>query len=180
MHKYSGSLSILIILIVIFSSCNKLDEDEIIENSGAKQSISAKINGEDFSASGILVTAQYSNLNEMVHSLAIGGAELPFNGVTRAIALAIVSADSTEINQGEIYTAISNSKIGAGEYAYDNNSIDIKAVSENTDIATITITKIDYDKKLVSGTFSFDGSDEDDPGTIYQIRDGVFTDVSFE
>jgi hypothetical protein len=58
--------------------------------------------------------------------------------------------------------------------------LDIKAVSDNTEMATITITDIDFDTKLVSGTFSFDGADDDDPNTIYEVRNGVFTDVSFE
>ncbi|MEZ4847299.1 MAG: hypothetical protein R3B93_01425 [Bacteroidia bacterium] len=48
----------------------------------------------------------------------------------------------------------------------------IKALSKNTEVATITITEIDYSKKTVSGTFSFDAYDEDDPGKIYEIRDG--------
>jgi ferric-dicitrate binding protein FerR (iron transport regulator) len=46
----------------------------------------------------------------------------------------------------------------------------LEALFEDIEVATITMTEIDYAKKTVSGTFSFDAYDEDDPGKRYQIR----------
>jgi len=171
------TLSILLFFMLLFSACKEEDNGIDIPTDGGE--ISAKINGKEFSTSGILVTAEYNIQNETIHSLAIGGAKLPVNGVTEAIALAIVSTDASGINVGDTYTATSTTKIAGAEYVFDDNTTDIKALSGNTDVVTITITDIDFDKKLVSGTFTFDGTDDDDPNTIYEVRDGIFKDVSF-
>lgn len=172
-------LPILVITFVFLSACIKV-EDPVIDVPEGTATFSAKINGETFSVSGVQVTAEYVSQNVMVQTLGIAAAELPVNGVTRAIALAIVSTDSSGINEGETYVATSTSKAGAGEYNYDNGTVDIKALSSITDVATITITKIDYNSKHVSGTFSFNGADDQTSSTIYIITDGVFTDVPFD
>ena len=182
MNKHLTYFSITLLIITILFSC-KSKEDILDDITSDTNSITAKINGEDFSASGLTVTAEYSIPNAMVQTLGIVGAEIPINGVTRAIALAIVSTDATWIISGETYTATGSTKVGAGEYNIENSTTntDINAVSSNTDVATITITAIDYSTKLVSGTFSFDAIDEDDnSNTTYQVRDGEFNDVSFE
>ncbi|WP_026713701.1 DUF6252 family protein [Flavobacterium daejeonense] len=63
------------------------------------------------------------------------------------------------------------------EYGYwglnDNNP------DENT--GSITITKIDTEKKTISGTFQFKGywSDYDNPRTPIQFTNGVFTDLPY-
>lgn len=178
MKQHLLSLSLLIILAL--TACQSAKSDIDIPDEEATNSLSAKVNGENFSVSGILVTAQYSVTGQTIETLAIGGAEPPLNGTSRGIALAIVSIDGTGINVGDTYTANSTTKAAAGEYVFDNSSADIKAESENTDEVTITITEIDFDRKIVSGTFSFDGVDEDDPTTIYEVREGTFTEVSFE
>lgn len=144
-------------------------------------SITADINGESFSASGILVTGELTESNASVQTLAIVGAELPLSGLTRGLVLAVVSTDGGGIIAGETYSATSSTLRAAGEYTLDDDAqIDVKAYSSNTDVASISITAIDFDQKLVSGTFSFDAVDEDDPNTVYEVRNGTFTDVSFE
>lgn len=163
---------------ILFSACSEVDP--IIDMATGPNSISAKINGENFSASGILVTAEYSTTTSgTVQTLAIGAAKLPLNGVTTAIALAVVALDSSDFQSGAIFVATDSSRLAAGEYSLDDNSVDIKAVSSNTDVATITLTEIDFTNKTVSGTFSFDGADDDDPNTIYEVREGVFTEIPF-
>lgn len=179
MKQHIFSLALMAILALAACQSAK-DNIEPPQEEEPANSLSAKINGEEFSVSGILVTAQYSASSQMIESLAIGGAEPPLNGTATAIALAIVSIDGTGINPGETYTANSSTKAGAGEYVFENSNTDIKAESDNTDEVTITITAIDFDRKVVSGTFSFDGVDEDDPGTVYEVREGVFKEVSFD
>jgi hypothetical protein len=172
-------ITLLATTMAMFMSCSKADDPNIDVPAGPA-TLSANINGEAFSVSGIQVTAEYVVQNEMVQSLAIVGAKPPLNGVTEAIALAVVSADSTGINSGETYTAGSTIKTGAGEYVYDDGIQDIKALSSITGVATITITKIDYNSKLVSGTFSFNASTNLISSFVYIITDGVFTDVPFD
>ncbi len=171
--------ALLLLLGLSFTSCVEIPD--ILDDPTQTGSITAKINGEDFSVSGLLVTANLTESTANIQTLAIGGAKLPLDGITRAIALAIVSTDGNGFQAGQTYTATSTTEAAAGEYSIDDgNAIDIKAVSENTDVATITLTDIDFTQKIVSGTFSFDGADKDDLNTIYEVRDGVFKDVSFE
>lgn len=173
-----SSLSILLLLAILFSSC--VDPNEIIDNIG-DASFSAKINGEDFSVIGPLVTADYSEQSQIVATIGIVAAKLPIGGITEGFALAIVSTDSSGIQVGDTFSATSTEKAGAGEYVLeDGNAVDVNAFSSNTGVASITVTAIDFDKKIVSGTFSFDAVDDDDPNTVYEIREGKFTDVSFE
>lgn len=171
------SIVVLLFLSFSFTSCEPIEDiKEEIEEGGE---FSATINGENFTAKGILVTAEYVSAATGVTSLGIAAAKLPLDGVTKAFALAIVSIDSTGIEAGDVFTSVSVQKVGAGEYTVKSDTEDIKAVSSETKIATITITDFDLDNKLVSGTFSFDGIDEDDPNTVYEVRDGIFTDVEF-
>ena len=179
--KPSKIILILLLSIWIIQACQPVEE--IIEETpnDTANVLSAKIDGVEFSVKGILVDAEYSRVNEMVQTLSIGGAKAPFNDVTEGLVLAVVSADSSGIFAGETYTSTSLTKVGGGEYVFDDNTIKIKAVSDDdTHLATITITAIDYTKKVVSGTFSFDAVDDNNPSKVYQVRDGVFTDVSFE
>lgn len=172
------SIAVLLFLSFSFTSCEPIIEDikEEIEEGGE---FSATINGENFTAKGILVTAHYDSSATGVVTLGIGAAKLPLDGVTKAFALAAVSIDSTGIGAGDVFTSASVNKVGAGEYSVKSDTQDIKAVSAETKNATIMITAFDLTNKLVSGTFSFDGIDEDDPNTIYEVRDGIFTDIEF-
>lgn len=63
------------------------------------------------------------------------------------------------------------------EYGYW--SINDDNPDENT--GSITITKIDTEKKTISGTFQFKGywSDSDNPRTPIQFTNGVFTDLPY-
>ncbi|MEZ4685922.1 MAG: DUF6252 family protein [Bacteroidia bacterium] len=172
--KLKIAFSLLVLTALISTSCTP----DIVDPTGG--SLTATIDGESFSVNGILITATYGDVSEAIQTLSIGGAEPPFNGTTRGLALVVLSSDSTGINEGETYTATTLAKTAAGEYFLSNNSTDIRAYSNNTDVATITITSLDYDKKVVSGTFSFDGVDDDDPGVVYRVRNGEFKDVVFK
>lgn len=51
--------------------------------------------------------------------------------------------------------------------------------TNSTNKGSVTITKLDLGKKIVSGTFSFIADDEDSPGNTTQVTDGRF-DVKFD
>lgn len=176
MNRRLLSLSILLLITFIFSACQV---DDIIDNPSDTNSITATIDGEAFSVSGILVSAEYIAQNQMIQSMAIGGVKFPLNGVTQSLALAIVSIDSTGIAVDDVYNSGTVAKTAAGEYVLKDANTDIKAFSSNTNVAIIVITDINLTTKRVSGTFSFDASDDDDSTKIYKIRDGVFKDISF-
>lgn len=161
---------------LILFACEPVEQ--IIEEQEENGTFTAKVDGEVFSLSGVFVSAEYVKSNEMVQSLAIAAAKPPITGITTGIVLAVVATDSSEITGGDVFSATNPQKIAAGEYVLeDDNGTDIKAFSENTDIATITITKIDLANNLVSGTFVFDAIDEDEPGKTYMITEGIFTDI---
>lgn len=171
------SIATLLFLSFSITSCEPLEDiKEEIEEGGE---FVATINGTTFSVSGLLVTGEYSELQAGVTTLAIAAAKLPLDGITEGFALALVSTDSTGIEIGDEFTATSVQMVAGAEYVIQGDNQDIKALSTETNTTIVTITAIDFDNKLVSGTFSFDGVDKDDPNTVYEVRDGVFTDVEF-
>lgn len=171
------SLAALLFISFSVSSCDQTQE--IIDDIEEGGEFSATVNGSAYSVSGLLVTGEYSELQAGVTSLAIAAAQISLDGGSEAFALAMASTDSTGIEAGDEFTATSILHAGGGEYLIQGNNQDVKALSTETNTATITITAIDFEKNIVSGTFSFDAVDSDDPTTVYEIRDGVFTDVEF-
>ncbi|MEO0468929.1 MAG: DUF6252 family protein [Bacteroidota bacterium] len=169
-------LSIFLIFSVSFSAC--IDVEEIIESEPG--SITATINGESFSVSGLLTDGELNIQGTNIESMAIGGATLPLSGVTEGIALAIVAADGMPLEAGKTYTVSSNTAVAGAEYVQEGANLDLKAIAQENGLGTITITKLDRTEKLVSGTFEFDGIDDDFPNMVYEVRDGKFTDIVFD
>lgn len=172
---------ILFASLLILSSCVTPLIEDIPEKASGEGSLTAEVNDDDFSVTGLLVTAEATQANNSIFTFAIGAAELPIGGLSRSISLSVVSTDGSAIEAGETYTAASMMNASAGEYSFqDNTNVNIRALSSNTNVASVTITKIDMVAKRVSGTFSFDGADKNDPNIIYEVRNGEFTDVFFE
>ncbi len=179
MNLRISTFSALLFVMVFFTACPKNEDDSFTLEQGG--TLTATVDGDLFSASGTEITAEHNTINTVTHTLTIGGIELPINGVTKSIVLAAVLTNNpTGFVSGEVYTASDPDRVAAGEYVRNDNSVDIKALSSNTGEATITITEIDFTNNLVSGTFSFDASDDDDPNTIYKIRNGEFKEVAFD
>ena len=163
-------------LFLALSSCKQTDN--LIDPTPGENSMTAVIDGNEFAVSGIPVTANYSVVSDTIHTLAVAAATPPFDGVTEGIALALVSIGIDSMQAGDVFIVTSLERRAGAEYFLESPSQDISATAFETDIATVTITAIDYEEKLVSGIFSFDAGDRDDSTKVYQIRDGVFTDVS--
>ncbi|WNJ20355.1 hypothetical protein [Pontibacter sp. G13] len=172
-HFFSWGL-----MIMLFVACqnNEIDFDP----TPSTNSIRATVDGVEVAISGITVTGNYTENSNWMQTLTVGGARTNPNGQVEGISLVMISADTTGIMEGDTYTATSLAKRGSGLYYIDNSPSDISATSLNSDVATITITKLDYTEKLVSGIFSFEGVDDDQPNQTYQVIDGEFTDVSFD
>lgn len=181
MSSCISRFTFLLSTVLLLSSCVNNIVDDIPEEVSGEGLMTAKVNDEAFSANGIFVTAEASQSNDKIVTLAIGASELTVGGLTKAISLSLVSTDGSSIEAGETYTAASMSNTSAGEYAFEDNvNVNIRALSSNTDVATITITEIDMVAKRVSGTFSFDATDPNVPNMTYEVRNGEFRDVSFE
>ncbi|MEO1449157.1 MAG: DUF6252 family protein [Bacteroidota bacterium] len=169
------------LLISSLLACQPVDPGEITPEPDEEGGLlEALVNGVEFKVGGLLVSAEINDLANGIQTLTVGGANLPVNGEHDGIVLAVVSTDSTDIEAGEVYKAsLQDPRVG-GEYVIErDNQDDLKAFSSETGVATITITALDRDKKLVSGTFSFDAVDPDFPDTVYEVREGKFTAVPY-
>ena len=70
--------------------------------------------------------------------------------------------------------------IMTGGYAIDiNGDNTIGATTELAASNTATITAIDRNRKMVSGTFSYNAIDEDTKN-VYEVRNGIFTLIPYE
>ncbi|GLB53179.1 hypothetical protein NBRC110019_22190 [Neptunitalea chrysea] len=91
-----------------------------------------------------------------------------FNRITLSI-----STNAKELEEGQSYQLIEN-EIG-NAYATYSFATNATTTSSNNS-GTLTITKLDLDNQIISGTFSFDIIDFE--GNLRQIRDGRF-DMQF-
>lgn len=156
------------------ASCEDLDIPD--DPTGSDARIAATIDGQPFTVTGILVTGELLEAGG-VNTMAIGGATLPLGGTTEGFALALVHADGTAFAPGQAFTPSGTTAIAGCEYLLETGILDIRAESDNTGFGSITLTDYDAANGLASGTFEFDGVDDDDPGTVFEIRDGVFENI---
>jgi hypothetical protein len=151
-------------------------EDPSGTPSGDMARIAATIDGQPFTVTGILVTGEMPT-GALVNTLAIGGSTLPLGGTTEGFALALVHTDGSAFAAGQSFDAAGSTAIAAGEYLLETPGLDIRAESGNTDQGVIVLSSYDPVQQLASGTFWFDGVDDDDPSITYEIRDGIFENV---
>lgn len=156
------------------------DEPPDIPLPGGDASLSATINGTPFAVSGPLVTGELLGTAAGPRTLAIGGATLPLGGVTEGIALAFVHVDGSAFAAGQVHTGADTLYRGAGEWFRETTFLDVRALSAETGVATLTLTAFDTATGRASGSFSFDAVDPDDPGIVQEIRDGTFTNVPID
>ncbi|MDF9798686.1 hypothetical protein OKW21_003949 [Catalinimonas alkaloidigena] len=189
MKKNPSALLFFFVCLTFLAACSNDDEDDVakdiledIEDNLSQNgiaSITATINGNEFSASGVFVTSVLSPLGNGSYNLAIGGARIN-DGVNYALVLGIISSDFSSLSEGDTFVGDDSEKLMIGYYTLDdNNTVDFKAETEMAETNILTITKIDREAKLISGTFSYDAIDEDTKN-VYEVRDGEFTDVQYD
>ncbi|MDR6968236.1 hypothetical protein J2X31_002253 [Flavobacterium arsenatis] len=91
------------------------------------------------------------------------------HSIFRAVALATNASEITNDQQYELSCNEPNNHYG--EVAFTRQLLD--ATTCNSSFGTMTITKLDFDNNIVSGTFEFDVI-HPNSGEIIQIRDGRF------
>lgn len=186
MRKFRIHLVSLMFSFLFVTGCGSDDSEDIIEDlnddmdnvdPGTPGSITAKINGEDFSISGIFVTADLSDQSNG-YLLAIGGLKW-VNETYYGMTLAMISSDFSTLDVGDTFSGGNSEMFFAGGYSVEiDDEIEIQSSSELVSSASCTITKIDRENNLISGTFSFDAIDDSAEKT-YEVREGVFTDIEY-
>ena len=175
----SKSIFLILLLACAFMSCQKAEET--FNPTPNTNSVTAKVDGEDFAVSGITVSGTYSINSDGWETLGIASGRTRSDGETDGISLTMISTDSTGIQVGDTYVATSLEIRGGCQYFLtDVNGETLEASSLETDVASITITEIDFATKVVSGTFTFEGADDDFPNVLVKVTEGEFKNVSFD
>ncbi len=182
--KYSKS--ILIAALLIISACGSDDTlidmipDDNAVPPGTPGSITCKIDGENFSASGVLATGDLAFTGEF-YVLGIAGVDF-IDQDTVGLVLVVSGNGFGTLMEGQVITGtgdIINNPLAAGEVNINQlPAKEVAATSLETDVATITITNLDRDNELISGTFSLEGLDPDTNTTVI-VTEGDFTDIPY-
>ena len=182
---YLKAAGIWLIALLIMSSCGSDDTPDLLPDDddvvpGTPRSVTCKINGEGFSAT-VPFTGGTLSLTGSFYAIAIVGADF-FGRDTVSIAIAISGNELSTLNTGDAFSGTGNilEDFAVGEVNVNNRpSVEQEASSSETDNATVTITKIDRDNKLISGTFSYEAVDPDSQ-TTFSVTEGVFTDIEYD
>ncbi len=172
--------ALLVFSFVLLSGCESDDESDsnIPGNTPDAGTITATIDGEDFSSSSPFVTAIVSEGNNGSYTISIGGVTVS-GGVNEGVTIGLVGSDFLSLSAGSEFSGQNSNELAVGGYTQDAEGGDeINASSDDNESALCTITSIDFDEKLISGTFSFEAEDNA-TGQVIIIEDGVFTDVSY-
>jgi hypothetical protein len=152
--KKNVFILLLAVMMVTFFSCKKDSSDNNTDDTTA--SFSLKFQGTTWTGSTFAAT------------------HLTVNNTTQISAYKSGTSD-------QIVLAFSGS--GTGTYTFNDNNMGSAVVGtltcsslfSDTPVGSIVITKYDDSKKLISGTFSFDGQSL--YGTVYHITDGKFVNI---
>ncbi|MEL7001990.1 MAG: hypothetical protein AAFN93_04550, partial [Bacteroidota bacterium] len=102
--------------------------------------------------------------------------------ISSGIALGISGTDFSSISTGSTFIGSDSERLFVGGYSaeeIESNEDIVNSGSELLSSNTATITKIDRVNNLISGTFSFNAVDRDTE-LVYEIRNGVFTDLEYD
>ncbi|MDN5215827.1 DUF6252 family protein [Fulvivirgaceae bacterium BMA12] len=178
------STGMWIIALVLFTACGSDDDTGLIPDDdvapGTPGSITCKINGQTYAATFPFVTGALSTTND-IYSFALGGVDF-LGKDTVSIAMAMTGTDLSRLSAGDTFSGTGNIFINfaLGTVIVKNRpAVDEDASSSETDVATITVTKIDRDNELISGTFSYEAFDDDTQNT-FKVTDGVFADIKYD
>ena len=144
-------ISMFVSMLVLTFSCKKDDK------AAAGNSLSAKVEGTLWTST--VVMASHSTAANLTSIIAAG------NSATEQIGLNFVGAATGTYHLGD-------SNMGMASVGNKTFS----SLMSDAPVGEIVITKYDATKMLISGTFSFKGEDID--GTVYNVTEGSFNDVT--
>ncbi len=152
--KKNVIILLLAVMTVTFFSCKKKSSDDTTDSTTA--GFSLKFQGSTWT--GSTYTAIHLNVMNTTQITAYK------SGTSVQIVLAFTGA-------------------ATGTYTFDDNNMgtavignySFTSIFSDTPVGSIVVTKYDVSKKLISGTFSFDGQTYG--GTVYHITEGKFDNV---
>lgn len=169
--------------VILTTSCKKTTDEDGTKTNDTDHteniigSITAKIDGANFSAKTPFVTGKLDESNGL-YTISMAAGDLS-KGDTAGIAIALVGQDFNTLKEGDTFlgTNLPPNKIAAAKYVLDKDGRETEAPADKT--ITVTITELNRSRKIVSGTFTFEAVDEE-TSQIYNITDGVFTNIEYK
>ena len=167
---------LILLLISSLTACDKNDDDSPQEpvsqlppetTTGAN-TFGALLDGESFIPSGGInpLDAQYQLINgDRFFSVRGKRRDQDFNLISLSL-----STNAKELQEGQTYVLGSESTMGgvSGKYGFRGDFFD----TDDQNSGELTITRLDLNTQIVSGTFFFDIIDQN--GNLRQIREGRF------
>lgn len=173
---------ILISFIFLLASCSSDDGDA---NNPDTSSLSFKFNGEERTALPGVSTAaivEVSVLGLTTSSITIAGASEIVQGDRWGISFGITSTQALDLSSNPEWNTNTIAEMDSfgGFYTVDEDGqevLDAETTDEDT-VFNFRITSFDESNQRVSGEFSFEIA-ENTTGEVYQITEGVFTNLSY-
>jgi hypothetical protein len=194
-QKYHFLLFALLTLFV--SSCNLsdiIDDDDDKDDDPDSQVMTAKINGESFSA--VENEDTFIQLDEVegdldlngdVYELSISALDFGSTHLT-TINLALYGDKFSELKVGSKFDEVTEENVTSGnpsgaigvvsKASLGNGGTEYGGLTLLTGSISVEITKLDKENEFVSGKFSFVAYDDDNDANI-NVTDGVFTNVEY-
>ena len=187
--KSSYIFTLALLLFTLGISCNSDDEEDDNDNLPINNpgTITAVVNGQRlyFLAFGTDAELNQRRDGFVEFDFRIDG-ETDQDGFEFDIDLNLFGVDFDLVEEGDVFAGDGE----FGELVFSGNYGKIsRTPGDNTDIQTATeigmasdqctFTKIDRVNRLVSGTFSFNAINIFDDSDVYEVREGVFTDLEY-
>lgn len=169
---------LFIIYLLVLSSCSKTEEGTALGNNEFK----ATVNGKAMLFDSAII-AETQELNDPFFRFLFIGSNSDDPNTSPTILVTMVYPGKeffyeqrglTDNGEGSVVNPY-------GRYLERENSSGLEFVNsdtENTRIATASITSLDTINKLISGTFRFTSFD-DTLGQFYEVTDGVFNNLKY-
>lgn len=189
--KLLKNYSLLLSLMLLIGCSNSDDDnnnnsnDDIDSGSGM---ITALVNGNPFEAvpedRGVTTISAALQPSGVLFTLTVAGIDLG-NDISQGDALAVilVGTDFDEVNSGLTITNPVSNPLAlqfSGNYGvFQSGSGNFEDFDFDSSTGFLKITAIDKENQIVSGEFEYNVI-ERNTGQVFQIRQGVFTDIQYE
>lgn len=189
--KLLKNYSLLLSLMLLIGCSNSDDDnnnnsnDDIDSGSGM---ITALVNGNPFEAvpedRGVTTISAALQPSGVLFTLTVAGIDLG-NDISQGDALAVilVGTDFDEVNSGLTITNPVSNPLAlqfSGNYGvFQSGSGNFEDFDFDSSTGFLKITAIDKENQIVSGEFEYNVT-ERNTGQVFQIRQGVFTDIQYE
>lgn len=177
-------------LSIILWSCDEGEPDDMKLPADEPGTISAYIDGDFFRSHGFspVSASLKTDVNGVNQYRVSFEAEAEDNGIEQRITFSIWGTDFDSVKAGDSYSA--GDEVGYGGNRFDGDfyrtgrsvefaDLDDITDSEQTSASTLSITAIDHENRLISGTFKFKSIDIFGSGLTFDITDGKFTEIQY-